>query len=279
MTPGELAESLIAQFGIVDARDIDLEAIAMDAGVAIEYQQLVGCEATLAGFEDKAVATIRPSSVRGRERFSIGHELGHWAMHRGRSFRCRVDEPDDNLGPAKSLERAADQYASHLLMPGPIFNPAVKEFGRPGFRDIEALADNFTTSIIATCLRMANINILPVIFACYSPQKRLLWHVRATDVPARWYLLNSLSEDSLAYDLMTKGQQTTTPRKQSADAWFENDDADNYEMMEHSAPYRQGCILVVLYLNTNMLFARFDPSVGGRRYTAQGSYVPPRSIR
>lgn len=275
MTPGQRAEALIAQFRITDPKDLDVEAIAIDAGVMIEYRQLKGCEATLVGVGDKAIATIRPSTVRGRERFSIGHELGHWDMHRGRSFRCRVDDPDENLVSDRSLENDADQFAAHLLMPGPIFNPAVKALGNPGFHEIENLANKFQTSLLATSIRLANVNTLPAVIACYSPVG-LRWRLAGEDVPRRWFLHRALSEESFAYDLMSKGTQTPAPRKQSAEVWFENDDAEEYELLEHSTSYRNGEILVVLYLSSKMLSAQFDPNVGGRRYTDKGSYVPRR---
>lgn len=275
MTPGQRAEALIAQFRITDPKDLDVEAIALDAGVVIEYRQLKGCEATLVGVGDKAIATIRPSNVRGRERFSISHELGHWDMHRGRSFRCRVDDPDENLVSDRSLENDADQFAAHLLMPGPLFNPAVKALGNPGFREIEDLADKFQASLLATSIRLANVNTLPAVIACYS-SVGLRWRLAGEDVPRRWFLHRTLSEESFAFDLMSKGTQTTTPRKQSAEVWFENNDAEEYELHEHSTLYRNGEILVILYLSSKMLSARFDQNVGGRRYTDKGSYVPPR---
>src|SRR5271156_2820621 len=97
MSPGEQAEKLVADFGITSPEDLDVEAFAFDARLEVEYQELQGCEATLVGFENRAIATVRPSAVLGRQRFSIAHELGHWMMHRGRSFRCRVDDPGENL--------------------------------------------------------------------------------------------------------------------------------------------------------------------------------------
>jgi hypothetical protein len=80
MTPGERAETRIAELGITDPRDIDVDAIAYDARMLVEYEALEGCEAMLVGAGDRAIATVRPSSIRGRERFSVGHELGHWEM-------------------------------------------------------------------------------------------------------------------------------------------------------------------------------------------------------
>ena len=40
MTPGQRAEARIAELGIADPRDIDIEAIAFDAGIRVEYELL-----------------------------------------------------------------------------------------------------------------------------------------------------------------------------------------------------------------------------------------------
>lgn len=73
MSPGEQAEKLVADFGITSPDDLDVEAFAFDARLEVEYQELQGCEATLVGFENRAIATVRPSTVLGRQRFSIAH--------------------------------------------------------------------------------------------------------------------------------------------------------------------------------------------------------------
>jgi hypothetical protein len=36
----------------------------------------------------------------------------------------------------------------------------------------------------------------------------------------------------LAHELLTRGTEVLSPRKQSADAWFENDDAGEFEFLE-----------------------------------------------
>lgn len=124
-------------------------------------------------------------------------------------------------------------------------------------------------------MRLATIDTLPVIVACFS-RDRCLWSIPAPHVPRRWFVVDSLNEDSFAYDLMLKGTQTTGLRKQSGEVWFQNDDAEEYELQEHSMPYRNGQILVLLYLSSKMFDARFDPNVK-RRFNSQGSYVPGRS--
>jgi hypothetical protein len=261
MSPGQRAEALIAEFGIRDAKDLDVEAIAFDSGVRVEYASLVGCEATLVGVGSQAIATIKPSSVRGRERFSIGHELGHWQMHRGRSFQCRVDDPSLNLESNVTLERQADEYSSHLLMPTPLFNAPIKSLKWPTLHDIQDIANEFESSYTATLIRLANVDTLPIVVACYSSVRRL-WHLAAPHVPKRWWLKGKLDADSFAHDLLTRGTECAKPQKQSADAWFENDDANDFEVLEQCFSPSPGRVLVTLYLSDDEMFDRgFDPNV------------------
>ena len=275
MTPGERAEARIAELGISDPRDIDVDAIAYDARMLVEYEDLEGCEAMLVGVGDRAIATIRPSGVRGRERFSVGHELGHWELHRGKSFACRADDPDRNLVSDKPREKEADEFSAHLLMPSVFFSAAVRGLGKPGFKELEALSNDYETSLLATTIRMADIDTLPVIVACYSAQG-LKWSKPAKHVPRRWWLHSQLSDDSFAHGLLTAGTRITSARKQPGEVWFENDDAENYELSEDCMPGKAGEVLVLLYLSSPMLDAGFDPNVGVRRFNEHGSHVKRR---
>lgn len=147
-------------------------------------------------------------------------------------------------------------------MPGSLFNPVIKPLGTPGFRQLEDVAQLFETSLLATTIRLVNVNRLPVIVACYTLQRRR-WHIRADDVPARWWLRSTLDDDSFAYELLTTGKAYASPRKQPGEVWFENDDAEEYEVLEHCHPIGNGEVLVLLYLiDTEMLEASFDQNVG-----------------
>lgn len=73
-TPFEILNDL----GITEPGDIDIEAIAEDCGATIRYQPLSGCAARIMGYKNRAIITIDEDTPRPRQRFSAGHELGHW---------------------------------------------------------------------------------------------------------------------------------------------------------------------------------------------------------
>lgn len=275
MAPDKLAERRLQELGITRPAEIDVEAIAMDAGMLVEYDDLDGCEAMLIGVGGRAVATIKRSQSRGRERYSIGHELGHWEMHRGRSFKCRVDDPDRNFASDKALETQADSYSAGLLLPSYMFSPLVDAISQPSFVELEALAGEFGTSVLATSMRLADLDRLPVVLACYADGK-LRWRKFAPQVPNRWFLHAQLDDDSFAYSFFETGDSHPRLGKQPAETWFENMDADKYEVRECCRPFRKGELLVLLYLESKMLSAGFDPNVGTRRYTSNGSYLTRR---
>lgn len=252
-SPAQRAEGLIEELGIACAHDIDIEAIAFDSGVEVQYETLDGCEATLVGFGSQAIATVSPSPSRGRERFSVAHEIGHWLLHRGRSFRCRADDIVQNYGADIRPEKEADDFASHLLMPTSIFLPAIKAANRPGLNDLQAIAQQFEVSMQAVSIRLATLDTLPIIVACYT-KAGLKWSIKASHVPKRWWLRNQLDDDSFAHDVLFAGKTCNRLGKQPAETWFENDDADQYEVLEQSMPSISGQVLVLLYLNDPEMF-------------------------
>jgi hypothetical protein len=257
VTPGDLADSIINEFAIRDPQDIDVEAIAIDAGMEVRFRALDGCSATLIGVKNRAIATISPSGNRGRDRFSIGHELGHWSMHRGQSFYCRAENFGNYSKADRSKEKQADEFAGRLLIPTMLVRPRIGKVRTLSFQEIRALAADFMTSDVAMAFRVTLLDGFPVILCCYSMKGRE-WHLQAPMVPARWRLKETLDSDTFAHDIL-QGQNTPTGLgRQSADAWFENADADKHEIMEECVPYRTGQVLVLLYLSDEMLDAQMD---------------------
>ncbi len=272
------AEERIAELGISSPKEIDVDAIAYDAGVEVRYDRLNGCEAMLVGVRNRAIVTIQRATRRTRQRFSIGHELGHWHHHRGESFRCRVDDVSINLADKeRAKEREADRYSAHLLLPGQLFKPLIKEIKAPSLNDLGVIATDYDCGLLSTALRLIDVNTVPAILTSYD-EKGLRWQLPTPDVPRRWYLKDRLDEDSFAYDLLVSGKAQTGLRKSSADTWFTNLDGDDYELREHSV-LMQNEVLTLLLPEAAMLEAGFDPDAFPTRYNENGAYIAKRPKR
>jgi IrrE N-terminal-like domain len=93
-----------------------------------------------------------------RRRFTIGHELGHWVMHRSgqQSLFCRrttVDEAGELAARVPDIEEEASQFAAELLMPRWLF---VREHARAG-GDLDALCSTFGSSQAAMQRRIDTV--------------------------------------------------------------------------------------------------------------------------
>jgi hypothetical protein len=80
----------------------------------------------------------------GRRRFTIGHELGHWVLHRraGAKVFCRAPEAPDGV----DIEEEASQFAGSLLFPAGL---VAGEWERAG-GDLNVLSERFGASLVAT---------------------------------------------------------------------------------------------------------------------------------
>jgi hypothetical protein len=93
-----------------------------------------------------------------RRRFTIGHELGHWVLHRTgqQSLFCRrtaVDEDVSREPPAVDIEEEASVFAASLLMPAWL---VIREHARVG-GDIDQLCATFDASRAAMERRVSDL--------------------------------------------------------------------------------------------------------------------------
>ena len=245
------AEQRLQELGVTDPSEIDLEAVAYDAGAAIRYRHLDGCEARIVGLQDKAIITVNSSSLPRRQRFSIAHELGHWHHHRGRCLMCRVEEiqPRSPMSP----ERTADGFAADLLMPDYLFRPAALRLPRLDFTTLRSIADDFDVSITAAAIRVVEMDHHPAMLICHSPKGRK-WFQRPKGIPERWFPQQDLDAQSFAFGVQFgTDEEPRFPRKIGADAWFERSGADRFEIREQTIRVGPDKTLTLLLLDEEML--------------------------
>jgi Zn-dependent peptidase ImmA (M78 family) len=90
-----------------------------------------------------------------RQRFTLAHELGHFALGHASAPR---DTPDNfSTAVVDDAERQANQFAAELLMPAEELRILVRS-GR--FADLDELASAFRTSKVAMAWRMRSLGLI-----------------------------------------------------------------------------------------------------------------------
>ena len=247
------AEILLKGLGVTEPSEIDLEAIAWTLGVRVRYRPLDGCEARIIGHGDQAIVTVNSRSLPQRQCFSLAHELGHWNHHRGCLLVCQADEIGSGNNKRSPEERVADTYAADILMPRYIFQPIAQSYAKLTFQTVRALAALFGTSLTATAIRLIEGDHSPAILVCHGPEG-LKWFRRSPSVPDRWFPKKQLDNDSYAFDvLFGHGNEEAIPRKIEADAWFDQREAEKYEVREQTIRTGNEVLSLILIDDEQML--------------------------
>jgi len=227
------AEKLLQSYGITRPSEIDLEAIAYDLGARIQYRPLEGCEARIVGVGNSAIISVNINSGVPRQRFSIAHELGHWKYHRGKRLDCRADNVDISRN-SSGYERVADDYAANLLLPSYLLRPILKTSVDLTFELVRGVADEFTSSLTASSIRIVESNEFPCLLICHGQQGRK-WFKRARDIPERWFPRPQLEVECSAFEILFgKAQNDRKPVHVPASSWFDRREAERYEVLEQS---------------------------------------------
>lgn len=144
-----------------------LEELAWERGALVNYEDMDGAEASLS-YAGRLPAIITISTAINsveRKRFSLGHELGHFELHRFEYnvYSCERDEITELFGKKKkvNLEEEANIFSANLLLPERFITPII--FGQePSMEIIEEISESFFSSITASARRFVNLSNEPV---------------------------------------------------------------------------------------------------------------------
>lgn len=235
---------LLHDLGITEPEDIDLDAIAFSCGALVVRDRLDGCEARLLGAGERAFITVNSASDTHRQRFSIGHELGHWMHDRGNaSFRCSKRDFVHSWGEM-SPEKRANQYAAELLLPRSMFRPRAERLPMT-LETASALADLFQASLTATAIRLVEHGSFPAM-VLLSGSNGIRWSFRGQDVPSEIRLRDRPGVDSCAADLLADAG-SEGPTDVCAGAWFEGSEAQRFAVCEDSRRVTRNDVLTMLW--------------------------------
>jgi IrrE N-terminal-like domain len=242
---GTSPEEILSLLGITEPEDLDIEAIAYACGATIVPQRLTGCQANIIGFGGRAIITVNSNSIPARQRFSSGHELGHWMKDRGQNaFGC-LDSQMDSEWTADNPEARANRFASDLLLPLAMFVPRAKS--RPiTLETVVDLAAVFRMSRTATAIRLVNHGSFPAMLIYYSQGQRK-WFLRpSNDIPSSLWPPQQPDPHSLAASLLANRFSDSKAGDVRAVWWFERGKAEKYYIRESC--FRTGPDSVVVLL-------------------------------
>jgi hypothetical protein len=242
---GQTPSEILAELGIREPEDLDIEAIAQHCGATIQYKPLSGCEARIMGLNNAAIITINAASSVERQRFSGGHELGHWMRdRRTASFQCNEqmyvrEWSEDNP------EKRANRFASDLLLPAKMFRPLSK--GLPiTFASVQTLADIFRMSTSATAILLVEYGSYPAMLICSNAAGRQ-WFIASSTVNGKLWPVDRPGQATKAAALLKRGNYGVGPQDMRADQWIKNFHADQYWLKEDSTLWVNQSVLSLIW--------------------------------
>ena len=240
-------DQILHELAIERPDEIDIEVIAQYLGATIYYKPLKGCEARIVGYGDRAIIAVNSTSSWARQRFSAGHELGHWVHDRGRvSFTCDSAQINREWS-ANNAETRANRFASDLLLPLNLFVPLAQR-RPPTLETTRSLSTSFETSLTATAIRLVEHGSYPCMIVCHSPDRRV-WFSRGADVPKAIWPRDGPGKGTLAYELLHNDQPMVNAEAIDtyADEWLTTEGSDGYSIHEESILIADGLTLSLLW--------------------------------
>lgn len=187
--PHEIVDQIFIQNHWIDG-SVPIEDIARAAGIKeIQYAPLNSFEGTLIANASKTegVIVVNSNSRRQRQRFTLGHELGHFMIPRhGHSMKCSKTDlkakPGKDVGSHIMVEAEANMFSADLLMPRVLLN----KFGffnqEPSIHNIKCGSEKLDVSFQAMAVRFADLHDYPMAFVV-SRNGRVEFGYKRDDFP------------------------------------------------------------------------------------------------
>lgn len=140
---------------------VDVKKIASSLGIHVRPDPFMSVSGSIDVASGTPIIKYNPSEAHVRQRFTIAHEIGHFALgHLAGSTKMYRDEAVNFSSGAKSPEeREANSFAAKLLMPNSVVHFAVTE---KKITSVEKLADIFGVSQVAMKYRLINLGLIRV---------------------------------------------------------------------------------------------------------------------
>lgn len=216
-----VAYKLSQSLGVATPNDIVLEDIVMSRGALVVEGPLEGAEARLVRKGNKGIIRVKSGiSNKGKGRFALAHELGHWELHKDQTQWQFCSEGDLHDYANSDMEIEANTFASEFLMPTVLFRPKC-ENAAPDLKLIKVLSEEFQVSLTATAVRFVE-ETKHACIVVLSEDGVVKWWKKSPKCNDAWIdKRHSVKEGSAAWDCLQDGR--TEPEEMEAvnrEVWF-----------------------------------------------------------
>lgn len=250
--PHSRASAIWSLYGFTSPKDLVLEDLALAMGVLVFEDHLDGADARLVRKGAKGILRVKESiPERGRKRFAIAHELGHWVLHEKVS-QLLACTSDDMVAQYKASppEIEANYFASALLMPEFLFRQRTRG-NRPSIELVKSIAEDFDTSLTAAVLRYVELakDYCAVVF---SEDGKVRWWRASQDFDGVFWIDpgSPLSRYTVAGSIFRGESAPTSPEEIDLDEWLSDGSKVESDSIIEQAIHleRYGQVISLLWL-------------------------------
>lgn len=177
-----------------------------------------------------------------RQRFTFGHELGHFFIDGHRNALVSGEAPYHSsftgFASESVVEREADFFSACLLMPCNRVRRDYSKHRRFGFRIIEEFSQKYDLSRLATVFRLFHLDVHPMmIVQARQGVIRSIFFSRDFYYYPK-YKKSRIPEDSMMHEYVTKDTKHQTTQQLWVGDWFDGKD-EGSKLYEHCLYYDQ----------------------------------------
>lgn len=134
-------------------------ALAHEMGVKVFGVPALEVSGMIELINEQPVITFNASDAPARQRFTIAHEIGHYALGHLGPGKTKFRDPASHFSSSTQQveEREANRFAANLLMPAAALKYAVE---RRNMYSIDELAALFDVSQVAMKYRLENLGLI-----------------------------------------------------------------------------------------------------------------------
>lgn len=219
--PVAKARQLLAELDLDHPCDMEIEDIAYARGVLVREGALDGADGWLTKIGGDGVIRVKHDiAERGRKRFTIAHELGHFELHQERDQFEFCADSEMSEYHSRPEEREASIFATELLLPEHLVRAACRTL-KPGFADAKKIAASFQTTLTSAAMRYVQLTADRVaLVACQDG--RVKWYKASADFGYWFEPRTRLDAGTCAHDFFSEGEVLTEPTPIMASAWIKD---------------------------------------------------------